>query len=202
METIKPMFNEANDTSKQCGIDRTTLWNNPHKMRSTKALSSSSRTTKSSTNSTVSSNDDSTSRLSSNKPCTKVYPLWKNDKTNLCWLDASLALLVTNQHIKRNLIESSIDSKLRLFVSEYIKCQESFSIKHDYNSVRDKLVKMRKDIWKTLQPEMALSLGQFDSPLFSLQSLFKLDPKLFEMTACQYRHDFHCKECGFLKQSK
>eukprot|EP00794_Sanderia_malayensis_P011981 gene11981-13219_t len=49
---------------------------------------------------------------------------------------------------------------------------------------------------------MVLSVGQLDSPVFSLPLLFKLDPRLSEMAACCYEYKFQCKKCGFQKQSK
>ncbi len=148
-----------------------------------------------SSKSTLSSGNSSTCQSN-----TQVkFPLWKNKETNLCWLDVTLSLFVTNELIQNCLLKLPEEHILKDFISQYEKCKELYKVNKDYQAVEESLEMLRQGVWKYLQPHMALSPGQLDSPLFCLQVLFKKVTSLNEMTLAAYEHEFLCKDCGFEK---
>ena len=171
------------------------------KHRRTKSVVSPSFISKKTTSSSTSSSEGKRSQKDflQNGP---VYPLWRNERTNLCWLDATLSLLVTNKNINTVFDAAPEDSVIKVFLAQYNKCMEIFNKDKDYANVQETLASIRQDVWNFLQPKLTLTAGQFDSPLFTLPLLLKEDARLREMTILKYSHSFQCEHCGFEKQTK
>eukprot|EP00794_Sanderia_malayensis_P011980 gene11980-13218_t len=128
VEPIKRDKNVTARSSEQPLAQDSSAWRCPRK--TTKARSASSSST--------ASTDGRLSATSNDQANRNSYPLWMNEKSNLCWLDTTLALLITNQQLRQMLMEENgMENKLKVFMQQYMKCKDSFDLNQDYASIKN-----------------------------------------------------------------
>lgn len=123
-----------------------------------------------------------------------VIPLWENEEL-LCWLNSLLSLIALNETLKRY----KEDCTLSRLLYEYGVAERTFASTKLYTDVKPTLNAIRKLTMSFLQPKMISSFTENDSPMLSLELLFKTNPRLYSDVEIEFSSSFHCASCQFNK---
>lgn len=138
---------------------------------------------------------------SGDKSLTKSFLMWENN-ANVCWLDASMALLVHNKTLTDSLDEGSATQIVGITRCYY----EAVGILNDYADERhiDVRVQAAKDLLKTvqestlkyLQPILKYKEGEPDSAFCSLYNLITEDKSVKDFFDLEFTWVQVCKKCN------
>ncbi|KFM59068.1 Ubiquitin-specific peptidase-like protein 1, partial [Stegodyphus mimosarum] len=143
----------------------------------------------------------------------KCYIMWENN-SNLCWLDASMSLIVHN-HTLRKVFKNGLSVKInespqimKIFKSYY----EAVYVINDRNLTRrydprlkiakEKLKNIRESTLLYLQPFMKCKEGEPDSAFCSLYNLIAKDENVRNHFETEYAILRDCKKCNVRRTLK
>ncbi|KAM9729111.1 SUMO-specific isopeptidase USPL1 isoform 1-T2 [Menidia menidia] len=151
------------------------------------------------------------SRVSSGEPeALESVPeqlFWSNTH-NLCWLDSTLAVLVSCKSLKRK----PNDEPQRSPVWQLIKGHEDIcaAVQEHKRTGRDGVTRvpshvlqqanldlhtLRMSAFQLLQPKLHCKLGQRETPVFALPLLLSMDPWLERLFQLTFQWEFKCTKC-------
>lgn len=139
-----------------------------------------------------------------NKAHLKKYIMWEN-KSNICWLDSSMALVAHNRTMKKysgvspqcniNKIISAYDDAIRIINGSENTMQQKL------NLARRRLNYIQESTLDYLQPILKYKTGDPESAFCSLYNILIQDPvvkKIFDVTWLSVKE---CSDCGHNSES-
>ncbi|XP_035227550.1 uncharacterized protein LOC118199796 [Stegodyphus dumicola] len=143
----------------------------------------------------------------------KCYIMWENN-SNLCWLDASMSLIVHN-HTLRKVFKNSLSFKItespqimKIFKSYYeavyVINDRNLSKRYDprLKIAKEKLKNIRESTLLYLQPFMKCKEGEPDSAFCSLYNLIAKDENVRNHFETEYAVLRDCKKCNVRRTLK
>lgn len=129
------------------------------------------------------------------------FLMWSNE-SNLCWLNASMAIIAHNPTVYR-LVKQYPDSQVSRIVRTYFEAmlvlndsQCAMSTQERVEFTRAKLLYIQENTLKVLQPKMKYRIGEPDSAFCSLLNLLKINKSIENYFDITYNIVRECKNCG------
>lgn len=138
---------------------------------------------------------------SGDKTLSKSFLMWENN-ANVCWLDASMALLVHNKTLTESLDEGSptqIVGITRCYyeaVSILNDCSDERHIDVRVQAAKDLLKSVQESTLKYLQPILKYKEGEPDSAFCSLFNLITEDKSVKDFFDLEFTWVQVCKKCN------
>ncbi|GFT77310.1 hypothetical protein NPIL_209051 [Nephila pilipes] len=140
--------------------------------------------------------------LTDDKSLNQNYLTWENS-SNLCWLDASMSLLVHNKTLCHSVPKDS-PTQTAYIIESY---KEAISIFNDHSSddsiekrlqiAKNLLKSIQESVLKYLKPFLKCSEGKPDSAFCSLLNLIGKDQEIKNFFIVRYAWHLICKKCPY-----
>ncbi|KAG8180068.1 hypothetical protein JTE90_016193 [Oedothorax gibbosus] len=137
----------------------------------------------------------------------KSFLMWENN-ANVCWLDASMALVVHNQTLINSLAEDSTSQIARIVkfyyeaVSILNNCSDERQIEVRVQLAKDLLKNVQESVLKYLQPILKYKEGEPDSAFCALNNLITEDKSMKAYFEVEFTWFQSCKECSSHRLSR
>ncbi|PRD26590.1 UNVERIFIED_CONTAM: Uspl1 [Trichonephila clavipes] len=215
LKVLMPKKNEQldnviNKLKNKCSGFNKQNSNGPESISSSKEIDETTTTFKEDTSKNKCTADQSANFVRSNidwtstddKYLNKNFITWENN-SNLCWLDASMSLLVHNKTLCHSIPKDSSTQTAKILKSY----EEAISIFNDHSN--DKSIEERlqnaKDILKSIQesvleylkPFLKCDEGKPDSAFCSLLNLISKEKEIKKQFNVRYAWHLICKKCLF-----
>ncbi|GFY79621.1 hypothetical protein TNIN_314771 [Trichonephila inaurata madagascariensis] len=199
-----------NKLKNQCGGFNNQNSNGPESISSSKEIHETSTDLMEYVSENKCTADQSASFVKSNinwtstddKYLNKNYITWENN-SNLCWLDASMSLLVHNKTLCHSIPKDSSTQTAKILkayeeaISIFNDHSNDKSIEERLQNAKDILKSIQESVLEYLKPFLKCDEGKPDSAFCSLLNLISKDKEIKKQFNVHYAWHLICKKCSF-----